>query len=415
MLGALARGSVLIVDADAEFRAALRASCTQAGVYADEVESGTAALARLAGYPYDVVALGMNLHEPDGPSTCQELRMLLYGAHATVIVLADPADTDAIARALGAGANEFVPRSTPMAVLQKRIEHMALCAASRRTSVPSRLAAPPHLEGDRHARFHRLIEDVTIRYEPRIDARSYAVIGFEAVPHREDVSHGRAALGTFLSAAERSEFVVELGSRLLRKACQDVRCLRDATGIALRATLPVSIAQMRESKFLGRVAHALEACDTDASWLELQVVEGEMLGAQRELGATTRALREMGVSLALGDFGGTHTSLQSLAWLPLDALRLPRAFVRDLVTHPDGTLIVQSIVRSAHARGQRVIAEGVDFEEQLNFLTNVGCDELQGSFVAAPLSYSAFFEWTRSREVAVRCAGEAADTPTCRP
>ena len=285
MISAPARGSVLIVDVYGAYRWALRAAFTQIGLQVHEAEDGEAAVARLTESAYDVVVLGMSLRKLDGPSTCQELRKLAHGKDATLVVIADSDDAGMIASALAMGANEFVPRSTPIAVLQKRIEHMVLCASSRRKSAP-KLQAQPRAEEGTDARLRRVVNDVTLRYEPRIDARSYQVTGFEAVPHREESSSGRVTSGTFLSVVERSAFLVELGERMLRQSCRDVRSLREVTGLALRATVPVTVSQMRESKFLGRVAHALEASDADASWLELEIAESEMLAAERGRRAT---------------------------------------------------------------------------------------------------------------------------------
>lgn len=407
-----AKGSVLIVDASGPYRSALRAAFAQVGLQVEEAEDGEAALAHFARTPYDVVVLGMKLRQLDGPTTCYELRKLAHGKTATIVALADADDTDTIASALAMGATEYVPRSSPLAVIQKRIEHMALCAASRRKSA-RRLAVSSNHDARR-----RTVDGVSLRYEPRIDARSYQVTGFECVPHRDELARGRASSGSFMSVAEREGFVVELGERMLRQACRDVRALRRATGIPLRATLPVTSGQMRESKFLGRVAEALECGDAEPSWLELELTEGVLLGAERDLAPMLRALREMGVGVALADFGATHTSFHTLGRFPLAALRITRAFVRDVVTHPDGPLILRSIAEAARARGQRVIAEGVDFEEQLNFLTGLGCDEFQGPFVGAPLTYSAFLEWMQSRAVTVAPLAESGGEksgPTRRP
>ena len=400
-----ARKHALIVDDDPAFRQRLRIGLEQIGLVVDEASSVSTGAARFQKVSHAVVVLGARLGQSgtrrtwrnvDEPGLCRVFRRLPGGDRSIVVVLADTHDPERIAWALGQGATEVVPRSTPIGVLQKRLEHMLLCASARAALAVR--AAPAPTPSSR-----ALYEAFDARYEPRIDAQSYQVVAFEAHPRCNTTSRTMTPSRDFLTPTERNKFVVGLGEHMLRKACRDVRLLREDTGAPLRVALGVDIQQARDPKFLGRVADALERGEAAPEWLELELPEAALLDADRESTRMLAALREMGVGVTLSDFGCSNTVFETVRRLPLDAIRLTRSLVRDLATHPDGVRILQGITSTAHGCGQRVIAEGIDFEEQLNFLTGLGCNELQGPFVGASLEYGACAAWVRARNLPVGC------------
>lgn len=405
------RRAVLVIDQDAAYRRALRTVFELGGLGVDEAADAPAGFARFEKLGHDVVVLGMSSPLSDAAALCRAFRRLPLAARAVLVVLADTDDADIIAQALAHGASELMLRSSPLAVLQKRIEHMVLCATARRHGGTS--AGAPGVASDAARRRARAFDKFDARYEPRIDAQSYQVVAFEAVPRWTASGRADNPVSSFLSAEERSKFVVELGDHILRKACRDVRTLREEAGSPLRVAVTIAAAHAREPTFLGRVADALEGSHASPEWLELEFAEATLLQQEHRELRTFAALREMGVAITLADFGCSTETFETLGRIPTDAIRLTRSLVRDVVTHPDGACIVQAITAAAQSRGQRVIAEGVDFEEQLNFLTGLGCNELQGPFVGAPLDLGACANWVRGRNLSFECA--PSEQPASRP
>ncbi|MEV4781984.1 bifunctional diguanylate cyclase/phosphodiesterase [Burkholderia sp. LMU1-1-1.1] len=238
------------------------------------------------------------------------------------------------------------------------------------------------LEGMRQALEHRQFRLV---YQPKVDLRTGRIFGAEALVRWEHPEHGVIGPDRFIPLAEESGMIVALGEWVLREACQQNRAWQDAGLPPLCISVNVSPRQFEEGRLVERVALALADSDMAPRWLELEVTEGVIMrDLTRALGKMEQ-LRTMGVALSIDDFGTGYSSLSALKSFPISTLKIDKSFVRDLAHSAGDQAIASSIIGLAHRLKLRVIAEGVETEQQRGFLRANGCDEMQGYLFSEPL------------------------------
>jgi diguanylate cyclase (GGDEF)-like protein len=238
------------------------------------------------------------------------------------------------------------------------------------------------LEGMRQALEHRQFRLV---YQPKVDLRTGRIFGAEALVRWVHPEHGVIGPDRFIPLAEESGMIVALGEWVLREACQQNRAWQDAGLAPLCISVNVSPRQFEEGRLVERVALALADSDMAPRWLELEVTEGVIMrDLTRALGKMEQ-LRTMGVSLSIDDFGTGYSSLSALKSFPISTLKIDKSFVRDLAHSAGDQAIASSIIGLAHRLKLRVIAEGVETEQQRGFLRANGCDEMQGYLFSEPL------------------------------
>jgi diguanylate cyclase (GGDEF)-like protein/PAS domain S-box-containing protein len=237
------------------------------------------------------------------------------------------------------------------------------------------------------SQLHRALEagETRLVYQPRIDAASGAVIGAEALMRWNHPELGAVSPKEFIPIAEETGLICELGQWALEQACE--RCVAwGETGLAgLDVSVNVSTRQFGPQNLIARVTDALRNSGLDPSRLELEITESVLLLDDEATARVLRDLRAMGIRIALDDFGTGYSSLSYLARFPLDTLKLDRSLVRDLTSSPSARGIATAVISMAHALDLRVVAEGVDEQEQARFLTANGCDEIQGFLIAGPM------------------------------
>jgi diguanylate cyclase (GGDEF)-like protein/PAS domain S-box-containing protein len=224
-----------------------------------------------------------------------------------------------------------------------------------------------------------------LHYQPKVDTTSRALVGLEALIRWQDPELGLVPPGRFIPLMEETGIILEVGRWALKRAVEDVQAWR-AKGLAPpRVAVNVSPMQLRQADFVKSVLDALE-CFADADpVLDLEITESMVM---QNLEATIRALqtlRGVGVETSLDDFGTGYSSLAYVARLPVAALKIDRSFVIEMTTTPYARTIVQTVITLAHSLGLRVIAEGVDHEDQVAILAELGCDQLQGYLISKPI------------------------------
>ena len=242
-----------------------------------------------------------------------------------------------------------------------------------------RLTLESHLRNALEADQMRLV------YQPLIDATSGETLGVEALARWTDPELGAVSPREFIPLAEETGLIVALGDWVLREACAQTEAWREAGHGPLRMSVNVSTRQFGDRDLIARVANALRETKLDPSLLELEITESVLLQDDEGTARVLRDLRAMGLRVALDDFGTGYSSLSYLARFPLDTLKLDRALVRDLPTSPSARGIATAVISMAHALDLRVVAEGVDDQEQAVFLREHGCDEIQGFLVCPPV------------------------------
>ena len=196
--------------------------------------------------------------------------------------------------------------------------------------------------------------------------------------------------------------IVALGDWVLRTACAQNRAWQLAGLAPLRISVNVSPRQFEEPGLVQRVALALADSGLAPQWLELEVTEGAIMRDLTQAVAKMAEVRSMGVSLSIDDFGTGYSSLSALKSFPISTLKIDKSFVRDIARDADSAAIVKAVISLGHILNLRVIAEGVEDQEQYNFLLENGCDEVQGYLLGKPMPAEDF---TRRLELEKQAAG----------
>ena len=234
---------------------------------------------------------------------------------------------------------------------------------------------------------HRAIEhrEFEVWYQPQIDLATMEVVGVEALLRWKHASRGIIRPADFISVAEERGMIVVIGDWVIREACREARRLHDLGRDGLRVAVNISAKQFRDQTLLATVEAALADSKIDPRCLELEITETVAMENVELTMRTLAALRSTGVTIAIDDFGTGHSALSYLKRFPIDALKIDRAFVQDLPDGFEDAAIVRSVIQLAHGLNLRVVAEGVETEEQLAFLRAHHCGEVQGFLFSEPL------------------------------
>jgi EAL domain-containing protein (putative c-di-GMP-specific phosphodiesterase class I) len=238
-------------------------------------------------------------------------------------------------------------------------------------------------------------EEFLVYYQPQVDVASGKIVGMEALVRWQHPERGLVSPAEFIPVAEETGLIVPLGAWVMRTACAQNKAWQAAGIPPMRVAVNLSARQFQQRNFTGMVDEVLKEADLEARWLQLEITEGVAMQDVESNIAVLRELREMGVQIAIDDFGTGHSSLSYLSRLPIDVVKIDRTFVHDLTTDPNGAAIARSIIVMAHNLKLRVIAEGVETEEQLAFLKKRRCDEMQGYLFSKPAPAETFEEMLR--------------------
>jgi diguanylate cyclase len=228
-------------------------------------------------------------------------------------------------------------------------------------------------------------EEFLIFYQPRISVDSLAVTGVEALVRWQDPQLGLVAPAEFIPLAEDTGLIVPIGEWVLRNACVQARRWQVAGFAPMQMAVNISARQFQEQDLSETVVRILNQTKIAPQYLELEVTESSIVQNPEFAASVLTKLKGMGVKISIDDFGTGYSSLASLKRLPIDALKIDQSFVRDATTEPDDASLVMAIITLAHNLRLKVIAEGVETEEQLRFLHLLRCDEIQGNLFSKPI------------------------------
>jgi EAL domain-containing protein (putative c-di-GMP-specific phosphodiesterase class I) len=236
-------------------------------------------------------------------------------------------------------------------------------------------------------RLRRALEDGTLalHYQPKIDVVSGSVAGLEALIRWNDAELGSVPPSRFVSLLEETGMILAAGRWALNKAVEDIRRWQGLGLKVPRTSVNVSALQLRQKDFVDSVLGAISDLDGSAPLLDLEITESVLVDDIDESTRKLQALRRAGVEVSVDDFGTGFCSLSYLARLPVDTLKIDRSFVVRMRDAGYPRNIVAMIVSLAHTLGLRVVAEGVEDDEQVRLLRELGCDQIQGFFVSRPV------------------------------
>jgi EAL domain-containing protein (putative c-di-GMP-specific phosphodiesterase class I) len=228
-------------------------------------------------------------------------------------------------------------------------------------------------------------DEMQLNYQIQVDG-ARRIIGVEALLRWQHPQRGMISPAFFIPVAEESMMIINLGDWVLHQACaQLVRWSDDPRMAGLVMAVNVSAHQFAEQDFVPHLEAILKQHAVDPARLKLELTEGVVLNDIAEVVEKMKALNELGVRLSLDDFGTGYSSLAYLKQLPVSQLKIDQSFVRDITTDPSDAGMVRSIIDMAKNFGHDVIAEGVETEEQLNFLKLHGCMAYQGYYFSKPV------------------------------
>ena len=228
--------------------------------------------------------------------------------------------------------------------------------------------------------------DFYLQYQPQLDIANKAIIAVEALLRWRHPDMGMISPDRFIPVAEDNGFIIRLGAWVLKTACEQAASWQQNGLPALRVAVNISSRQFSEPDFIDLVAGALQSSGLDPHLLELELTESLLVSNEQQVADKLTALKAMGVYLAIDDFGTGYSSLSYLKHFPLDRLKIDKSFINDILTDQDDAAITDAIISMAHSLKLKVIAEGVESREQLLYLEDRGCDEIQGYYLSRPLS-----------------------------
>ena len=229
-----------------------------------------------------------------------------------------------------------------------------------------------------------------LHYQPQVNLRSGEIVGTEALVRWQHPELGLVSPAMFIPVAEDSGLIVALGEWVLRTACAQNKAWQLAGLKPISIAVNLSARQFRQPDLVEKVAVILDETGLDPACLELELTESLVMQDVEKTIATLSRLKAMGIKLSVDDFGTGYSSLSYLKRFPIDTLKIDQTFVRDITTDPDDAAIAKSIISMAHDMQLRVIAEGVETEEQKSFLLQRQCDEMQGYLFSKPVPAAEF-------------------------
>jgi len=234
-------------------------------------------------------------------------------------------------------------------------------------------------------------EEFVLHFQPQVDIKSGRIIGAEALLRWNHPEKGMIQPGKFIPVAEESGLIVPIGEWVLRDACRQLRAWQLSGLPHLRIAVNLSARQFREPHLPQRIAEILAESGLDQrDVLEVEITESLLMKNVEVARDMLKQLYDMGVRISVDDFGTGYSSLSYLQRFCLHALKVDQSFVRDIASGADGAVIAGVIVDLAHKLKLSVIAEGVETLEQLQYLEQIGCDEMQGFYFSRPIPAAAF-------------------------
>ncbi|HSW83768.1 MAG TPA: EAL domain-containing protein [Usitatibacter sp.] len=233
-------------------------------------------------------------------------------------------------------------------------------------------------------------EEFVLHYQPKASLATGKLTGVEALIRWNDPKTGLVPPGRFIPVLEETGLIHEVGRWALKKAIEDYLRWRAAGLAAVRIAVNVSPLQLRNRGFIDEIRRVIAVDSHAAAGLELELTESLIMEDVKHSIASLQAIRAMGVTIAIDDFGTGFSSLSYLARLPADTLKIDRSFVNDMTVTPEGLALVSTIISLAHSLKLKVVAEGVETEEQSRLLRLLNCDETQGFLFSKPVPGDVF-------------------------
>ncbi|MFD2443332.1 EAL domain-containing protein [Bacillus sp. CGMCC 1.16607] len=227
-------------------------------------------------------------------------------------------------------------------------------------------------------------DELTLYYQPQIDLSTTAVNSFEALLRWNCAELGFISPGEFIPLAEDTGLIIPIGNWVIETACRQIRSWNDKGFNDIRIAINISPIQFQQSNLVNTIKTMIENFQISPSTLEIEITEGAM-GDKKETIPILKKLKKLGVSISVDDFGTGYSSLSYLKQFPIDVLKIDQSFVKDILHNEKDAAITSTIIHLGRSLGLEVIAEGVEYKEQVEFLLKAECQKVQGFYFSKPL------------------------------
>ncbi|AUJ26858.1 EAL domain-containing protein [Virgibacillus dokdonensis] len=226
-------------------------------------------------------------------------------------------------------------------------------------------------------------DQLELHYQPQVDFKTNEIIGMEALLRWNHPEKGYIAPSEYIGIAEKTGFIIEIGEWVLYQACKQNKKWQDQGYKPITISVNLSAIQFHQKKFLQKVEHILDQTGLSPTYLELEITETMAMTNEKTVLHTLRELQNIGIPVSIDDFGTGYSSLKLLSLFPITKLKIDKIFMDQ--SHEENRMIVKSIIQLCHLLNLKVVAEGVETEEQFAFLKAEQCDQLQGYYFSKAL------------------------------
>jgi diguanylate cyclase (GGDEF)-like protein len=247
-------------------------------------------------------------------------------------------------------------------------------------------------------------EEFLLHFQPQVEIATGRILGAESLMRWTHPQRGAVSPDLFVPVLEESGLILPAGDWVLLNACR-MSSIAARAHSGLKIAVNVSPRQLHQSSFVERVRSILNECSTRPESIELEITEGAVIQDIEDTVKVMSALKDLGLHFSLDDFGTGYSSLSHVKRLPLDTIKIDRAFVRDCTTDPNDAAIVRAIIAMAHSLDLNAVAEGVEHEAQLRFLQELGCAAYQGFLFSPPVPEAQFLALLNTPGIQHRRAG----------
>ncbi len=383
------KAHILVVEDEPEVRDVLRDFLSRS-YQCTAVDSAEEALALISAQRFDLILSDITMQRMSGLEMVPQIRVV---APQTMVVMISGLQTiECAIAAMRVGAFDYITKPFDLsqvdAAVCRALEHGKLLATKQlHEESLKELVKQRTEEVELESSLRRAVEreEFVVHYQTQVDIESGEIVGTEALVRWQHPQFGLLHPADFISLAEKTGLIVDIGAAVMRAAAVQTRQWQADACPDFHVAVNVSARQLQEEDFVSRLFEILAESELDPASLELELTETSIVEISKSIATALTDIRRMGVKIAIDDFGTGYSSLSYLGRLPIDTIKLDRSFVNGATTHPDQAAVVMAIVNLAHKLRLKVIAEGVETEEQLNFLRLLRCDQGQGYFFDRPI------------------------------
>ncbi|NPA73066.1 MAG: EAL domain-containing protein [Gammaproteobacteria bacterium] len=251
---------------------------------------------------------------------------------------------------------------------------------------------------EKHLRHALRLNEFSLVFQPQIDLSTHKTIGVEALIRWHNPVLGFVAPDRFISIAEESNLIVSIGDWVAQTCVQQLKAWKNTPFNALHIAINVSSQQLQQANFMDSLSQLMHQANLPSHLLEIELTERTVMSNAEENIVLFNDIREQGFGLSVDDFGTGYSSLSYLKKFPLSILKIDKSFVDGLPNNEDDVSIARAIVTLSHSLNMRVVAEGVETLEQLDFLTELGCDFVQGYYISRPVDINTLEAWLSTHD-----------------